>query len=314
MQNQTVGAVILTYNAGEMLNRCLPPLIASSIVSKVLVVDSSSTDDTVQIAQRLGAEIRIIPQHEFNHGKTRDLARHWIGTDIVVMLTQDVIPVGSEMIERLVTPILDGDVSISYARQISHDNAGFLEAFPRAFNYPAANEIRSIGDIKKLGSYTFFCSNSCCAWLNAALDSVGGFPEVLMLEDTIAAAMLLRAGHKMAYCADAVVKHSHKYTPVQEFRRYFDIGYVRSLNGPLLNASTDSGRGMEFTKNLVRELSRARPVMLPYAVAAIAAKFVGYHLGAKAGRLPPRLSRHLSTQPQFWVKLGSVVSQSSGSS
>lgn len=32
------------------------------------------------------------------------------------------------------------------------------------------------------------------------------------------------SGYKVAYAAKAEVQHSHNYTPLEEFRRYFDIG------------------------------------------------------------------------------------------
>lgn len=39
------------------------------------------------------------------------------------------------------------------------------------------------------------------------------------------AARMIQAGYKIAYCAEASVRHSHNYTPKQEFQRYFDTGY-----------------------------------------------------------------------------------------
>lgn len=38
------------------------------------------------------------------------------------------------------------------------------------------------------------------------------------------AAKAILAGYQVAYAADAVVRHSHNYKPLEEFKRYFDIG------------------------------------------------------------------------------------------
>lgn len=38
------------------------------------------------------------------------------------------------------------------------------------------------------------------------------------------AAKMLKCGWKVAYCANATVYHSHNYSLLDEFRRYFDIG------------------------------------------------------------------------------------------
>src|SRR5205823_1791055 len=114
----------------------------------------------------MGAEVLVVPRHEFNHGATRELARRALGSDIVVMITPDAKSLGPELIGNLVRPIVEGEASVAYARQVPRDGADFFEAFPRDFNYPARSELRSLADLKRLGAYTFFCSNACAAWSN----------------------------------------------------------------------------------------------------------------------------------------------------
>jgi len=297
----SVGVVVLTYNAAKYLENCLRPVLASPLAPKILVVDSSSRDGTVALAQGLGIETLVIPQSQFNHGATRELARKHLGTDIAVMLTQDIIPTDPAFLANLIAPIAKGEAAISYARQIPHDGAGFFESFPRSFNYPPESELRSIQDIKRYGVYTFFCSDSCCAWSNAALDSIGGFETTLSLEDTVATAKLLKSGFRIAYRADAVVKHSHHYSLAQEFKRCFDIGYVRALHKDLLFAGgSDEARGSSFLKAMLSALLRRNPFLIPYGVCATAAKFLGYRIGAQGHNLSVSLKRRLSGQPYYW--------------
>ncbi len=47
----SVGVAILTYHAKEHLPHSLPHIINSPIKPRVLVVDSSSTDGTVEMAR-----------------------------------------------------------------------------------------------------------------------------------------------------------------------------------------------------------------------------------------------------------------------
>ena len=297
----SVGVAIPTYKAALFLPKCLPPLLASPLKPKVLVIDSSSNDGTVELARSMGVETHVIPQSQFNHGATRELARRLLGTDIAIMMTQDAIPTGPELVERLVKPIIEGKAAIAYARQIPHDGASFFEAFPRAFNYPGESAIRSIEDVKRLGSVTFFASDSCCAWLNPALDSIGGFDTTLSLEDAIAAAKLLRAGYKIAYCADAVVKHSHLYSLTEEFRHYFDVGYVRAEHRDLFfTGGGDERRGMIFFSAMVRQLAQEKPHHVPFAVMSTAAKYLGYKAGFHGHTLPVWLKQRLSAQSFFW--------------
>lgn len=297
----SIGVVIITFNARALIRDCLKPLMASPLKPKILVVNSSSGDGTVELAREMGADVLVVPRREFNHGTTRELARRTLATDIVVMMTPDARALGPEMIGNLVRPVAETVASVAYARQVPHDGAGFFESFPREFNYPVASELRSIQDVKRIGPAALFCSNVCAAWSNAALDEIGGFRSSLSLEDVIAAAKLLRSGHRIAYCADAVVAHSHRYTLAQEFRRQFDTGYVRAQNRKLVLAEFgDERRGAAFGVALLRRLLRKHVWLLPYAVAHLAMKYCGYLVGFHGHRLPRSLKKRLSAQDYFW--------------
>jgi rhamnosyltransferase len=300
---KSIGIAVITHTAVNLLPRNLPPLLQSPLKPRVMVVNSSSNDGTVELARKMGAEILLVPRQEFNHGTTRERARNALGTDIVVMITPDAIPTGPEMIGRLVQPLLDDPaIGGGYARQVPHDGAGFFEGFPRRFNYPDMSEIRAMSDVPRLGPMAFFCSDSCAVWSNAALDAVGGFEPTLTAEDAIAAAKLIYAGYKIAYIANAVVKHSHKYTLKQEFRRYFDTGLIRRLNRDLfLRVKGDEGTGASFFRAMLAELARTNPSLIPYAFVQTAVKFAGYKIGYHAVGAPLGFKRRLSSQDYYWT-------------
>lgn len=300
---KTIGVAVLTLNAEKHLFRCLSPFLQSSLKPKILVVDSSSTDGTISEAKKLGVEILSIDRNDFNHGATRELARKYLQTEIVVMLTHDAYALDPFVLEKLVCPLQEGRASIAYARQIPHEGAGFFESFPRAFNYPAVSEIRSIADVRRYGSYTFFCSDSCAAYLNSALDEINGFRHVILGEDTIAAAELLKKGHKIAYVAEAEVKHSHCYTLKQEFCRYFDTGLMRREFENLLScAAGDKVRGTAFAQQMLRHLYQKKPYLLPYAIIHILTKWAGYQTGYASIDAPRWWKRALSSQKYYWEK------------
>ena len=71
---------------------------------KVLIVDSSSTDGTPELARAAGFKVWSIPRDEFNHGNTRHRAAELVpDCDILVYLTQDAILNGANAIENLVS-------------------------------------------------------------------------------------------------------------------------------------------------------------------------------------------------------------------
>src|SRR6185312_16287809 len=159
------------------------------------VVNSSSHDGTVELAHELGAETLVIPRKEFNHGLTRERARRELATPVVVMMTPDAYLTSPVGLTRLIDTMADERVGVAYARQIAHDGAGALEVFARDFNYPSKSQQRSFADLGRYGVYTYFCSSTCAAYSNPALDKIGGFRPVLTAEDTLAAALMLRCGY-----------------------------------------------------------------------------------------------------------------------
>ncbi|KHD08601.1 glycosyltransferase [Candidatus Thiomargarita nelsonii] len=306
-QKNSIGVVIPTHNAHNHLKRCLTPVLASLLKPRVLVIDSSSKDDTIKLAQQMGAETLVIPQEEFNHGATRELARKHLNTDIVVMMTQDAYPQSSDFLQYLVAPLLEGTAAVSYARQIPHEGADFFEAFPRQFNYPEKSHIRGIEDLETYGSYTFFCSDSCAAWINSALDEIGGFSPALVSEEHFAATRLLEKGHRIAYVAEAIVHHSHHYSLLQEFKRYFDVGYARRLyikeKELFFRNSQDKKYGSRLAKAMLEELIRKKPLAIPYAIFHLAAKYLGYKVGTIGTKLSLRIVRLLSGQDYYWSSI-----------
>lgn len=77
--------------------------------------------------------------------------------DIVVMMTQDAVPVDSFLLEKLSETLKEhSDAVATYARQIPDQNCGLLEKYTRVFNYPPKSQIKSQKDLPKLGIKTYF--------------------------------------------------------------------------------------------------------------------------------------------------------------
>ena len=123
----SIGVAVITHAARRHLPHCLPPYLSSPLRPRILVVNSSSGDGTVELARELGAETLVIPRRAFNHGSTRELARRHLATDIVCMATPDAYPVDEQMLGKLVAPLLEGRASVAYARQVPREAAGTLE-------------------------------------------------------------------------------------------------------------------------------------------------------------------------------------------
>lgn len=301
MIKPSIGIVIPTFQAAKHLPHCLPLLLHSPLNPRVLVIDSSSQDGTAAIAHSLGAETLVIPQKEFNHGATREKGRQYLNTSIIVMMTQDAYPTSIDMLEHLIKPLIEQQASIAYGRQLPHCNASFFASFARHFNYPSASHVRSLKDMATYGTYTFFCSNSCAAYRNDALNEVGGFPPILFGEDSIVTAKLLHRQHRIAYVAEAKVYHSHDYTLKQEFCRHFDMGLIRHAYRDILaiNGCSDSKRGKAYVFALLKALWHASPTSIPYALLQSIVKWSGYQLGRASLNAPISWKKLLSGQKEY---------------
>jgi rhamnosyltransferase len=300
-QHRSVGVAVLTYNGARHIDLCLSRLVGLCEPSNVLVVDSSSTDRTVDIARGYNVKVTTVRGDEFNHGLTREFARQMLGTDVVVFLTQDAILESSESLANLTRPILTGEADLTYGRQLPRPQAGWFERYLREFNYPADSHLRTLKDVGRYGARIVFCSDAFAAYSNDALDEVGGFPETLSHEDAIVAARILRAGGRIKYVAEARVIHSHESTLRAEFGRYFDAGYAREIfKADLAFAGGDQQTGRRYALGLARG-TLANPWLIPYAIAHLGTKWLAFKLGTQATRWKSvRLRARLSGHPQYW--------------
>ncbi|BBI49657.1 hypothetical protein HORIV_20780 [Vreelandella olivaria] len=98
----------------------------------------------------------------------------------------------------------------------------------------------------------------------------------------IAGARLLKAGWKLAYCAEACALHSHNYSLVEEFQRYFDIGVLHHREAWLLDwLGRAEGEGGRFVRSELSYLWRRAPWRLPEAGLRTLLKYAGVSVGQK---------------------------------
>lgn len=251
LTNKTpVTVVIPTYNAGNKFRECAEILSKQTAnIVEVLVIDSSSTDETANIARDFGFDVEIIPKSEFCHGKTRQYALEKAQSDIVVFMTQDALLKDEETVQKLLDFLLsDDDLAAVYGRQLPYPHTGPLGSFARLYNYPDYSFINSFEDRKKKGIRTAFLSDSFAAYKKTLLLKIGGFPRhVNFGEDTFVAAKLLMASYKTGYCSEAMVYHAHDYSLKQDYLRCRQIGILHKEEAWLLKTfGKAEGEGIKY--------------------------------------------------------------------
>ncbi len=297
-----ISVIIPTYNAQKYLPKLFHALKSQTINFELIIIDSSSIDKTVEIAKEYANKIITIPKVEFDHGGTRTKAAKEANGDILIFLTQDALPITNDSLEKLIQP-LNSEVVASYGRQIPYSNATIFGRHLREFNYTNKSYIRSFKDAKEYGIKTAFLSDSFSAYRKEAIESVGYFKEgTIFGEDMHLAARLLLAGKSIAYCADALVYHSHNYTIKEEFSRYFDTGVFHTNEAWLIKEfGKAEGEGLRYIKSEFNYCLKNRAYhLIPNFLVRNFAKILGYKLGKNYKKMPRVLAKSLSMHKSWW--------------
>ena len=281
-----ISVIIPTLNAAPVIVSLLNGILNQTVKpDEIIVVDSESNDETVLLSQAYPlTRIIAIKRADFDHGGTRDMAFHASIGDVVLFFSQDVIIRDDCYIETLVQAALHEGVACAFGRQIARKDAPLYEKYTRAFNYPEQSNLRSANDIPRLGIKAFFFSDVCSAYRRDAYLAVGGFDyPVPTNEDMLIAAKFLHAGYQIAYCAEAVVVHSHNYSLRQEFERNYKIGFVIRKYQRLLDCGSANTDGVRYVRFVLRKLLSGVALLQCFKFCLLCvAKFCGFKLGESA--------------------------------
>lgn len=301
-----VSIIIPTYNAEKYLPTLLDMLQSQTLSYELIIIDSSSTDNTIEIAQNYTTNIISIPQHAFDHGGTRTIAAKAAKGDILVFLTQDALPVDTSSIKTLISSLENNKVAAVYGRQLPYEESNIFGKHLRLFNYPNTSYLRDKSDIQKYGMKTGFLSDSFAAYKRSALEDINWFKNGLIVgEDNYAGASLILKGYTLAYNANAKVFHSHSYTTLQEFQRYFDIGVFHTTESWIIETfGKAEGEGKKYIISEFRYILKHKKYLhIPLFFLRNAAKFLGYKLGKQYTKLPAYIISKLSMHTSWWSNI-----------
>lgn len=296
--------IIPTYNAEAYLPMLLEKIKQESSRNfELIIIDSSSKDNTVYIANNYTDNIIIVPQSEFDHGGTRAQAAKIAKGEILIYFTQDALPADQFSIEKIIKAFDDPKVAAAYGRQLSYPETNLFGKHLRAFNYPSETIYRTKQDISQYGIKTAQLSNSFAAYRKSVLMEVGNFKNGLILgEDVYIGAKMILADYTLAYVADAEVYHSHSYTVWQEFKRYFDIGVFHQSEHWIINEfGKADGEGIRYIRSEYNYLlSQGAWCKIPEFFVRNAMKYFGYKMGQNYQLVPMWMIQRISMHHRWW--------------
>ena len=250
MKIMLIDIICPLYNGSKYLHSLHSSLLNQKGVeiNKIRYILSDTNDGSFEILANLEKCIfKVINPSCFSHSLTREKEAFESKADIIVFITQDIIIIKEDWLEKLVTPIINGECEASYSRQISGNST--IEKYTRDFNYPSNSFIKGYEDIETMGFRTFFFSDASSAIKLSVFKQLRGYDgkDFASNEDEYFAYKLIMNGFHIKYCADSEVIHSHTYSLRQLYKRYYASGLFLGEN-TYLNQYKINNSGYEMAK------------------------------------------------------------------
>jgi rhamnosyltransferase len=225
--------VIPVKNGDVWLERLLDGLMRQTLFprSEILVIDSGSTDRSLEIIGRYPVRLIRIQPEEFNHGLTRNLGVREAKGEYVVMTVQDAVPESEHWLGRLLEGFTDERVVAVCGRQVvphERDKNPVLWFRPISphrtwychYDNPEDFLRLSPGEQQEIVAW----DNVTAAYRRAVLLE-HPFPFVDFAEDISWARMMLLKGFTLGHVSGAITYHYHHHLPKFILPRYFSVFY-----------------------------------------------------------------------------------------
>jgi rhamnosyltransferase len=302
-----ISVIIPVKDAGPEFASCLDAVRSQDLDEEVemIAIDSGSRDDSVAVARARGVRVYEIPPEQFTHGGSRNLGADLSRGDVLVFLSQDAIPVDSHWLDHVVHPLRE-DVGVAgvYGRQLPNEDATPPERYFLEFLYGSAPKRQRAAHERDLSMATTLFSNVNAAMPKAIWERFPFVDDIVMSEDQEWSRRVLLAGYALVYEPAAAVRHSHNYTIVSAFRRFFDSGASSErayMAGRLHSARVLRRAAISYARGELTWLWRTRQRRwILYSAVYETAKMLGLLAGANHHRFPRRVKRQLSAMPAFW--------------
>jgi hypothetical protein len=291
----SVSVIIPTFNAGAEFFWLIKKLQAQKGLSavEIVVIDSGSTDGTVELAKSAGCVLVQIDNSEFSHSYSRNLGADKATGDLLLFTVQDAFPIGDHWLQALAISLLYPD---SEEKRVS---ALSCAEFPRTDTELLYNSLIST-HYNFLGCHSSDRIGRLSGSDNISLRSQGQLSDIACIinrslflqyryhgryaEDLILGIRLIREGHSLGMISSVRVIHSHNRPESYYVRRVFvDIIFLTDV---FSDFDTPHANSVIGTMACAYALSRRVRDWRPLEMASTAEVFASLRIELRDFRLP----------------------------
>lgn len=229
----SISVVIPTRNAGPEFARTLEMVHQQQTAwpVDVLVVDTASSDGTVELCREFKVPVLGIQPHQFNHGLTRNYAIAKTSGEYVALLVQDAVPTDDGWLRRMAEHLArDPDVAGVTGQQEPRPGADPVVRWELKYRATRLGGQRTALELPDPAEFDTLDLEGRI--YRCAFDNVNGmlrrsvwsrypFQPLPFAEDLDWARRVLKAGFKLVYEPESRVVHSHARPPAYHLKRHY---------------------------------------------------------------------------------------------
>ncbi len=199
---------------------------------EIIIVDSGSTDDTLEIVRRQGCKLIEIKPEEFRHGRSRNIGIEAANGDFIINTVSDAIPATLDLAYKVAIKLQDNQAAAVSVRQIPRFDADLFAvwSFWQHYTYifeglPTDLWIENVKNLNKLSDFEkrkiaiiddVFVMHKASVIKKQKYDN-----DIRYAEDLLLSLSYIKQGVKIGFLQSEAVIHSHTRPAEYFFKRYF---------------------------------------------------------------------------------------------
>ena len=207
-----ISIIIRCLNEGKHIGKLLDGIQKQTHKDvEIIVVDSGSRDNTLEVASKYPTKIVHIKPEDFSFGYALNVGCEAATGDLLLFASAHVYPVYNDWLQLMHQPFEDEQVALVYGKQRGDHRNKYSEHQVFAKWFPNNSNLHQKHP---------FCNNANCMVRKNLWEQFPYDETLTGLEDLAWAKNILERGYRIAYQADATIIHVHEERWKNVYNRY----------------------------------------------------------------------------------------------